>query len=291
MGVVSVKELARTFEHELGRSSALKRRWVCVMDDSGAAPSFSEIVTAVFGGYPVGFGVAHPDLPWRKLRKFSYTEGFEGSPYHVEAIAEYGTISDDELLAPASRDAVWSFEAQAGEFPALFYYDDSNVKRPLTNSAYDYFPGLTTQESLVRATVVKNFATFPSSWFLANNHINSDSYLGCVPTTLKVVGINTAYTQEEFGGAIVRYWATTANLLYRESGHNLQLPDVGWNFIDGTQKRRAMVFDFQNSEWVASPNPVGLNGSGAQTGGAPAVLNRRVNPQTGFAGLFGTVPA
>jgi hypothetical protein len=296
MAVVSAKELARTFEQEVGRSAILKRRWVCVLDDATLTTPTSEadILTATTG---TAFGVAHPGLSSWKLRKVFMNEGFEGSPYHVEVVAEYSVVRDEEILAPVDRPAQWSFEAQQGEFPALFYYDPgtagsgNGTKRPLTNSAYDYFPGLTTQESLVRGTVVKNFAAFPSSWFAANNFVNSATYLGCAPHTLKVAGISTNYAYEEFNGAMVKYWATTANLLYRESGHNLQLPDVGWNFIDGTQKRRAMVFDFQNSEWVASPNPVGLDGFGAQTGGAPAVLNRRVNPETAFLALFGAPPS
>jgi hypothetical protein len=88
----------------------------------------------------------------------------------------------------------------------------------------------------------------------------------------------------------VSYWQATAELHYRQSGHNLQLPDIGWNFLGGGQKRRAMVFDFENSEWIASPNPVGLDGSGGLTLGVPAILNRRVNPEANFSSIFGTPP-
>jgi len=171
----------------------------------------------------------------------------------------------------------------------LFYYD-GGTRYPLTNSANDYFPGLMTQESIVRATVQKNFASFPTSWYTANNSVNSDGYLGAPAGALRVGGIATNYVTEVFGTSEVSYWSSTATILYRESGHALRLPDIGWNFIDGGQKRRAMVFDFQNSEWVASPNPVGLNGSGAQTGGAPAILVRRVNPETSFVSIFGAAP-
>jgi len=52
------------------------------------------------------------------------------------------------------------------------------------------------------------------------------------------------------------------------------------------------VFDFQNSEWIPSPTPVGLDGNGGliMTGNA-AVLNRRVNPEANFQTLFGTPPS
>jgi hypothetical protein len=71
----------------------------------------------------------------------------------------------------------------------------------------------------------------------------------------------------------------------------LFLPDVGWNFIDGGQKRRAMVFDFQNGEWVASANPVGLNGSGGMNfTNFPFINERRVCEEVNFSPLFGTPP-
>lgn len=296
MAIVSTKELARTYEREVGRPAIVKRRFVCVLSDdtlTTTRPTEVEIVQATLGSSGGIFaGVAHPTLGGWKSRKIYINEGFESSPYHVEVVVEYGVVLANELLAPVDRAAVWNFEASAGDYPALFYYDGSGNRVPLTNSAYDYFPGLMTQESIVRATVQKNFAAFPASWYAANNHVNSAGYLGAAAGALRVGGIATNYVTEVFGTSEVSYWSATATILYRESGHALRLPDVGWNFIDAAsgQKRRAMVFDFQNSEWVASPNPVGLNGSGAQTGGQPAILQRRVNPEAAFLAVFGTEP-
>lgn len=295
MSIVSTKELARTFEKEVGKPAIVKRRFVVVLSDdtlTTTRPTEEEMIAAALGisGSPlIVFGVAHPTIGGWKTRKAIINEGFEGSPYHVEIVVEYGVVLANELLAPVDRAPVWNVEASSGDYPALFYYDGS-TQYPLTNSAYDYFPGLMTQESIVRATVQKNFAAFPTSWYAANNHVNSDGYLGAAAGALRVGGIATNYVTEVFGTSEVSYWSSTATILYRESGHALQLPDIGWNFISGGQKRRAMVFDFENSEWVASPNPVGLDGSGAQTGGAPAILTRRVNPETSFSALFGAGP-
>ena len=301
MGVVSAKELPQTFEREVGRPAVIKRRWVCVLSDDTLANNPATEIAVVAAAFGVSesalanstiFGAPHPRLGAWLLRKLTLNEGFEGSPYHVEVIGEYGIVREEELITPVGRPAVWEFEAGSAQVPALYYYDGSGngTMYPLTNSAYDYFPGLMVEESIVRSVVKKNFAAFPSSWYAANNFVNNSSYLGCALHTIKVSGVATSYVYEEFGGTMVKYWAATATLVYRQSGHNLQLPDIGWNYIDGGQKRRAMVFDFQNGEWVASPNPVGLNGSGAQTGGQPAILNRRVNPETNFSTLFGTPP-
>ena len=298
MPVVSTKELARTYEREITRPMIAKRRWVCVLSDNtteATETTFNQVMTAALGS--TNWGLQHPDLTAWKLRKIWMNEGYEGSPYHVEVIAEYGTVRDEEVITPVGRPAVWSFEGSSGEFPALRYFhpgtpgSGNGTTHPLTNSAFDFYPGLMTTESVVLMKVTKNFAAFPSSWYAANNSVNDATYFGCAAHTIRVAGIDTTYEYEEFGGSIVKYWKATATLAYRQSGHNMLLPDVGYNFIAGSEKRRAMVFDFQNSEWVPSPNPVGLNGSGGlnMTGNA-TVLDRRVNPEASFATVFGTPP-
>ena len=290
--IVATKELARTFENEVGSTGGTaKRRWVCVLSDdtltNGGPPGITDIMTATAG---TAWGAYHPVHTLLRLRKVSVNERFEDNPYALEVVAEYSVVTPAELLTPVSRPSTWSFESRPGSVPALAYYNANTTWPPdasLTNSAYDYFPGLTTDESLVQIKVTKNFATYPSLWLSLQNHVNSSSFLGCGQDTVKVVGIDASSVTEEFGNALVTYYATTATLAFRQSGHNLLIPDVGFNFIEGGEKRRAMVFDFKNSEWVASPNPVGLDGFGRQTLGAPAILTRRVNPRADFA-TFGT---
>jgi len=290
--IVATKELARTFEAEVGSVGATaKRRWVCMLSDntltSGGPPDITTIMRATAGN---SFGAYHPVHTALRLRKVAVNERFEDNPYALEVTAEYSVVTSAELLTPTSRPSTWAFESRPGSVPALAYYNSNTTwppDAPLTNSAYDYFPGLTTDESLVQIKVTKNFSTYPSAWLSLQNHVNSSSFLGCGQDTVKVVGIDAASVTEEFSNSLVTYFATTATLAFRQSGHNLLLPDVGFNFIAGGEKRRAMVFDFQNGEWIASPNPVGLDGSGGQTLGAPAILTRRVNPRANFA-TFGT---
>jgi hypothetical protein len=287
MGVVSSKELPRKAEYEVGQPRKLTREFVCILSDD--TPTNPTAETAIFQHLGIDLGSQHPTYTDQRVRSMKLTEGFDGSTYHTHVLFEYGIITLDELVTPVNRAAVWDFDSAPGEVPALTYYDGTTL-RPLTNSAYDYFPGLVTQESTVVATVVKNYAQFPSAWYAAMNCVNNASYLGCDLHTIKVQDVQVKTAREAFNGAIVSYWQATAELHYRQSGHNLQLPDIGWNFISGGQKRRAMVFDFENSEWIASPNPVGLDGSGNLTGGVPAILNLRVSPEANFATLFGTPP-
>lgn len=289
MSVVSIKELFRKNTYQIGSARQLVREWVCVLSDDALASPVSE--SAVFIAVGVDLGSHHPTYAEYACQKMTLTEGYEGSPYHVHLSAEYGPVLANEMLSPTSRIPVWEFDSSPGEVPALYYYDgDGNgTLRPLTNSAYDYFPGLTTNESFVNIKITQNFAILPSVWIAAQNYVNDSVYLGCPAHSIKVAKVNVAQSEEEAGG-LIPYWKATAELVYRQSGHNLQLPDIGFNQISGGQKQRCMVFDLQNSEWIPSPNPVGLNGSGVQTNGAPAILNRRVNPVADFASLFGTPP-
>lgn len=296
-GIVSTKELARTFEDEIRTGGVARRRWVCNLSDdtltaaTPGPPAFATILAATTGS---AWGAAHPEHSAFGLRKVIVNERYEDDPYKIEVVGEYGFVLAEDVKAPDLRAAVWSFESQPGEVAALAYYAsaaDGLPDAPLTNSAYDYFPGLTRDESMVRIRIQKNFLSYPSAWLLLQNHVNSSDFLGCPADTVKVAGIEATYTVEVIGNTGYAYYATTANLLYRQSSHNLLLPDVGFNFIDSAtnQKRRAMVFDFRNNEWVASPNPVGLDGNGAQTLGVPAILTRRVNPRASFA-TFGSPP-
>lgn len=299
MPIQSVNELARTFENELGGAPRAVRTWAVTLTNDTLAnnPStIGEVLAHPSININSGFGIAHPDIANAAvgLRKATVTERFQDSPYHVQVVAEYGVFTANELLAPTSRAAEWSFESQPSEVPALYYWD-GNTRRPLVNSANDFFEGLVTLEQLVRATIRKNYSDFdaangPRDLMAATNKINSSQYLGCAAHTWKVAGVNTSYVQEISNNVALEYWATTSELQFRQSGWNLQLPDVGWNFLAGGQKRRAMVFDFENGEWVASPNPVALNGSGGQSSSFPAILERRVYEEANFPELFGSPP-
>jgi len=289
MGIASSRELARTTEGEVGFATKAVRTFVLTLDDNtldGTPPTETEIISHLTLD---NWGVAHPQLAFLGLRKVQITERYVDSPYHIQVVAEYGLLTANELATPLTRTAEWTFAAEPAQVPALYYWDGM-TRKPLVNSANDYYEGLTTEEQLVRATVKKNYQNFPAAQMRATNRINSGDYFGCPAHSWKVAGVNATYTIESYNNTVHTYWATTCELLYRESKWNLQLPDVGWNYLSGGVKRRAMVFDFENGEWVASANPVALDGSGNQSSTFPAILERRVNSEDNFTTLFGTPP-
>lgn len=306
MPIKSVVELPREFEAEISRPPVAVRRWVCNLTDDALSNPISDPDLVRATATPnLTWGNYHPTWDWLRLRKVTASENYEGDPYKALVTAEYGVITPDEALPPHQRAPVWSSEAGSAEVPVLYYYSGAGneTRLPLTNSAYDYFQGLTTPEAIVRVRVRKNYgipfnqispdinSVYPQTQINAINHLNNAAYGGNPAHTYKCTGVTTQLTYEVYGVGVYQYWDTVSELTFRQTGWNLQLPDVGFNFISGGQKRRAMVFDFQNGEWVASPNPVGLDGNGNQTGGAPAILNRRVLPEANFTTIFGAVPS
>lgn len=290
MSVISYRELGRTIEGAIGESTVAKRRFVVILDDNATVTPTAnlDVVAAVGGGL---WGAPHPEFSFLKLRKVVMNETFGDNPYHVEVILEYAVLTQNQALAPLDRVPDWKFEVVSGEqVPALFYYDGS-TQRPLTNSANDYFEGLTVEESLTRATITQNYQSRPDGLIGSFGYLNSDAFAGAAIHHCKHEGSKIERVEELWGNVIIAYWKAESQILFRPTGWNLQLPDVGFNYLSGGQKRRAMVFDFENGEFVPSAGPVGLNGSGAQTGSYPAILERRVLPETSFSSLFGSPPS
>ena len=293
MSVSSYRELARSLEGSITSSTVARRRFVVILDDNAtlAETTNAAIISAVGAST---WGAAHPEFSFLYLNKLTLTENLNDSPYHVEVVLEYNVLSTAERLAPTSRAADWSYESTSGDqIPALYYYETNATLRPLTNSAYDYFEGLTVPESLTRITVKRNYAARPSALIGTFGFINSDTFDGKALHTCKHEGSKIEKVEEVWSNVAQSYWRAESQILFRPTGWNLQLPDVGFNFRDSGsgQKRRCMVFDFENSEWIPSPTPQGLNGAGAQTNSWPEILDRRIYPDASFVSLFGNPPA
>jgi hypothetical protein len=287
MAILKTQEMPRTGEWRFGESPELTRRFIITIDSPGNTTS-AELSQAL----GIDIGTRHPEYPSVPCINVSISENYEDSPYHIEFVAVYnlpeGAVDNPN---PLLRPSVWKFETSGQAVPAFFYYS-GGTKFPLTNSAFDFFEGLTTDEAYTKVTITSNIRSFPSGLATAlTNRINNAGYLFGNPHTWKCQGITGEYKRELVGQRVVEYWQATSVLMFRMSGWDLQLPDMGFNALVGGQKRRVMTFDFENSEWIPSPVPMGLDGNGAQTFGAPAILVRQVYEEANFAQAFGAPPA
>jgi hypothetical protein len=284
MAVVAWREVSgRSLTHRFGEPPSADRKFIVTLDNR--AHSVSEVANTI----GIFHGAPHPEYGFITMTEAVMTEG-SPTPYHAEVTFRYELLSPDERDPnPLARPDTWSFSTGGAAVPALFYWD-GNVQKPLVNSALDYFEGLSTEEGECRASISGNRATFPLSTAVAvTNCVNSGGYLGAPAHHWKCTGISGQQQIEMVNDAEVRYWSITTELVFRQTGWNLQLPDVGFNFLDGGQKKRAWVVDPDSNEKVPAVNPVALNANGSlkAAGQLPDILTRRVNREVNFSSYFG----
>ena len=254
MAIVGWREVSgRSLTHRFGEPPTADRKFIVTLDNT--APSVTELAGAI-GIY---HGAPHPEFPFITMTEASVSEG-SPSPFHAEVTFKYELLDpDDRDPNPLARPDIWSFSTGGAAVPALYYWDGVTQK-PLVNSAKDYFEGLTTDESMTRVTITSNVRTFPAGLATAaTNRINDQLYLFGNPHTWKCQGITGELKRELVVNDVVEYWQATSVLMFRMSGWDLQLPDMGFNALVGGQKRRVMTFDFENSEWIPSPVPMAHN--------------------------------
>jgi hypothetical protein len=289
MSVNSWRELPRTGTHLIGASPEFERRFVLTLNDPNTPPQ--ALVTATATQH----GSAHPDFPAAKCFDLEYNEAFEGNRYWTELVAKYqipDAASRDADLLPWLRPDVWKFQTQGVAVPALTYYD-GETQKPLVNSAGDYFEGLTADEAQQKITIQSNRQNFPSALAAAvTNCVNSAPYLGFAEDCVKVQGISGEQAVEQINDQEIRYWKITSELLGRQTGWNLLLPDIGFNFIDGGVRKRAFV-EGPEGEDIPSSNPIPLDGNGGMkaAGELPEILDRRVYRRITMSQYFGTPPS
>lgn len=289
MGIVAYREvLPRTVQHRIGEAPNAERRFVVTLDDTATAHQ------AVISAIGIGHGSAHPEYSLLAMTDATLNEN-AGSPYHVEIVYRYEFIPSDELEQnPLLRPDIWSFSVGGAKVPAIYYYGDGDAVRPLTNAAGELIENLTTEEAEVRATITGNRASFPLQLaaFVANT-LNNGPYLNGKSFTWKCAGIGGQQAVEVVNEVEVRYYQITTELVYRASGWPLILPDVGFNYLEAGQRKRAWV-EFRDEEGVVTrvpaANAVALAADGRMLppGNPPRLLVRRVNRSVDFSQYFGS---
>ena len=287
MAVIGFREiLPRNFSHKFGESPSGEIKYAVTVD----APTPTQTIISAIG---IFHGAPHPEFGYLRMLDAQVTET---DRHHAEVTYKYEVPQQEDLDPnPLARPDVWSFSTGGAQVPALVYYHGTGNanKKPLQNTALDFFEGLTTLEAEVRASISGNRADFPLADATAvTNSVNDATYLGGAKHTWLCAGISGQQATEVINDTELRYWQITVELVYRRSGHNLLLPNVGWNYLEGGQKKRAWVLDPESNEKVASGAPVALeaNGNIKAAGQEPDILERRVYPEAAFSSYFGTPP-
>jgi hypothetical protein len=287
MAILSYTELATVAaSRKFGEAPTFQRKFVVEVDD----PTTKQTDIANYPG--VVFLQAHPEASYCKAMNVSVAN-YNGSRWHYEVTWDYELPKQQNVDPnPLARADIWKWSTGGLQVPALYYYEGDTLA-PLQNSANDFFEGATTDISTLQASISGNRATF--DYGLATtvtNAVNSSSYLGGAAYTWKCSGIAANPAVEVVNEVEIRYWQVEVTLEYRPDGWPLQLPNIGWNYLDGGTKRRVTV-DYdpgsgQPIEKVPASNPQPLTSAGALSTGAPTVLVRRVHKAVNFQQYFGT---
>jgi hypothetical protein len=289
MGIIQSREvIPRTFSHKFGESPTAEIKYHITTDGPvGVQESLDHV--------GIKHGTPHPEYGYLLCSEGAVTEL---DRFHVEVTYSYSVPAigtEDSDPNPLARADIWSFSTGGSAVPALAYFhgNGNGDVRALVNSAFDFFEGAMTEESELRATISGNRPAFPVGVAASvTNCVNVDAYLGAQPYQWKCQGISGQQQVEVVNGAEIKYWSVSVELAFRQSGWRLMLPNVGYNYIEGSQRKRAYVIDSDSGEKVASSNPVALNENGSLKGSgtAPDILYRRVHGEVNFQPLFGTPP-
>lgn len=283
MGIVLVTERADvTAGRKFGEPPTFSRRWVVEVDN----PTTSQ--TDIVNSVGVSFLDPHPEAAYCLAMTTGVTN-YNGSRWHYEVTWDYELPKQQNVDPnPLARADIWKWTTGGLQVPALYYYDANDDVQPLQNTANDFFEGATTDISTLQAHISGNRPTF--NYALATsvtNSVNKDKYLGAPAGTWKCSGISGQPAVEVVNEREIRYWQVEVTLEYRPDKWNLQLPNVGWNYLEGGVKKRAYVRDPQTLEQVPSSNPQPLDANGNIKAGAPDILERRVQRQVNFNQYFG----
>jgi len=300
MSVVRTTELAEVSgSRKFGEPPVYQRQWVVEVDDP------AQSTTDISNGPGVTFLDPHPDATYCRAFNVSVAN-YNGSRWHYLVTWDYEVpkLSQEQLDAnPLNRTDIWKFTTTGMAVPALYYYYGSgnNDRRALTNSAGDILEGAMTDMAVLQASISGNRQRFDYN-MAANvtNCVNDSPYLGGAAYTWKCRGMSGQPAVEVVDEIEIRYWQVEASLEYNPTGWPLLLPNVGWNYVSGGQKKRVWVYydpgSGQPLEQVAASNPQPLLSNGALDTASPGesnppmLLTRRVHKAINFQQYFGTPP-
>lgn len=299
MAVLSFREvIPRTFRHRFGDAPQADRKFVVSLD---GATGNQEILNAV----GIFHGAIHPEYPYLRCVEgnVSETDQFYAEITYRYELPPQGSVQFEPN--PLARADVWSFATGGAQVPALTYYegDGNGDLRPLVNTANEFaYETLTTLEAEVRATIASNRATFPLPIAAdVTNCINSTPYLFGARHTWMCAGLNATQVVEAVNNVEITYWQITVELVYRASGWNLLLPNIGLNQLKilpplTAPSRVPCVVKNAQGEEVPASTPQALDATGLQkTNNDPpdilgAPFGRRIYREIDFAPYFGTPP-
>jgi hypothetical protein len=288
MTVTAVREIidGRGATQRFGENVKCKRTFMVTVDEPST--SVSEISGSVYSSYGVRWLTSHPEFPAVYVTDIACSN--DGDPLHYKVEATYDLIKpEDREPMPWDRLDKFQFSGSTTTGPAIVHYNDGfESPKLIVNSAGDPLEGAEKEFSQWQIQITGNRQAFPYATAMDYmNTVNSDTWSGFPPGTLKVQSISGQREVEQVNGSEVTYWTVTVDIAYRPEGFALKLWDIGFNEISGG--RRKKILD-QLKEPVS--DPVALSGGVAKSAGSPPdMLTFKVYDQLPFTNVFTALPS
>lgn len=284
MSVISWYEVidGRGATQAFGEAVKCKRSFIATVDDP--TTPVSDIANSI----GINWLDAHPEFDAVYCTDISCQN--DGDPLHYKVEFTYGLVKpEDRQPMPWQRADKFSFAGSTTTGPAIVHYNEGfNTPKFILNSAGDPLEGAEKEQSEWRIQISGNRQTFNYAQAMAYvNSVNSDTWSGAPPGTVKCQSISGTKEVEQANGAEVSYWSVTTELAYRVEGWTLKLWDVGYQEIVSGKRRK--ILDKLN-EPVADPVALS-NGVAKSPGQPPDMLTFKVYKELPFNGAFPTLPS
>lgn len=218
------------------------RQYIVLFDGVG-----SEVDASAAPG--LNFGDAHPDHAAARLSNLTAQSASEDGSKFIVTVT-YSTLQSD-TNNPLSEplDIQWSYV----QFETAVTRDISN--RPIVNSAgLPFASPIVKDDSRPVLTITRNQALFiPAAYAGYKDTVNSDSFLGAPPKTVKFSPPQARIVRDNIWGD---YWTVTLIFQYNPDKWTKRVLDAGTcELVDGALKNIVI-------QGVPTTEPVLLNGSG-----------------------------
>jgi hypothetical protein len=214
----------------------------------------------------------------------------DGDPLHYKVEFTYDLIKpEDRQPMPWDRDDKFTFSGSVTSGPAFVHYNEGfSSPKFIVNTAGDPLEGAEKEQAEWRVQITGNRRSFNYGQAMAYvNAVNSDSWSGAPPGTVKCQGISGQREVEQVNNREVSYWTVTVELAYRVEGWQLKLWDVGYNEIKSGKRQK--ILD-KMKEPVSEPVALS-NGVAKSPGQPPDMLTFKIYKELPFTGAFASLPS
>jgi hypothetical protein len=284
MSVIAWREVidGRGATQKFAENVKVKRTFIATVDDP--TTPVSEINNSI----GIDWLAPHPEFPAVYVTDMSCQN--DGDPLHYKVEFTYDLIKpEDRAAMPWSREVKFSFAGSTTTAPAIVHYNDGfSSPKLIVNTAGDPLEGAEKEHAEWRISITGNRQSFPKSMAMAYiNTVNSDSWSGFPPGTIKCQAISGQREVEQVDNAEVAYWQVSVELAYRPEGWALKLWDVGYNEIKSGGRQK--ILD-KLKEPVSEPVALS-NGVAKSPGSPPDMLTFKVYREAAFSGVFSQLPS